>query len=150
MVGDFSYSWHWDVNEAERFIELREIVSASRKEIIVRDSGGGTGVAETWLSIYHMNNGHLYRVFRTMEDGFHFIVGDGTSEYDHRILEYPDRAWDSPAFVVVRHRKRIEPAEKGQPVRSTADCSVFQWDGATFLFANEKAATPKLCSGRGQ
>jgi hypothetical protein len=148
VVGDFSYWWHWDVNEAERFIELREIVRYGRKEIIVRDWGGGTGVAETGLSIYRMQNGSLYRVFRISEDGFHFIYGVGTSEYEHRTLEYPDHDWNAPALLVTRHLKRIEPAQEGAPVRVSRDCSVFEWDAAAFVFVKNKAAMPNLCSDR--
>src|SRR5208283_2291146 len=33
VIGDFKYWWHWDPNEAEQFIELREIVWYGRKEI---------------------------------------------------------------------------------------------------------------------
>jgi hypothetical protein len=146
VIGDFSYWWHWDANEAERLIELREIVHYGRKEIIVRDWGGGTGVAETSLSIYRMQNGALYRVFRTLEDGFHFIVGAGTSEYEHDTLEYPDHDWNAPALLVARHLKRIEPARKGAAIRVSQDCSIFRWDATAFLFVENKAAMPSLCS----
>jgi hypothetical protein len=146
VVGDFSYWWHWDPNEAERFIELREIVWAGRKEIIVRDHGGGTGLAETSLSIYRMHDGYLYRVFRTTEDGFHAIVGEGTAEYEHRTIDYPEHAWNEPAYLAVHYRKRIEPAEKGQPVRKSSSCSVFRWDAPTFVFVKDKQAAPKFCS----
>jgi hypothetical protein len=149
VVGDFSYWWHWDANEAEKFIELREIVHYGQKEIIVRDWGGGTGMAETWLSIYRMHNGSLYRVFRTLEDGFHFLYGGvGNSEYEHRTLEYPDHDRNAPAILVARRVKRIEPAKKGGAIRVSRDCSAFRWDAATFDFVANKAATPGLCSDR--
>ena len=146
VVGDFSYWWHWDANGAEKFIELRAIVRDGQKEIILRERSGGTGMAETWLSIYRMQNGSLYRVFRTMEDGFHFIVGVGTSEYEHRTLEYPDHDLKAPVLLVARHLKRIEPAQEGRRVRVSRDCSVFQWDAAAFVFVENKAALPSLCS----
>ena len=146
VVGDFSYWWHWGANEAEQFIELREIVHDGRKEIIVRDWGGVTGAAETCLSIYRMNSGSLYRIFRALEDGFHFIVGAGTSEYEYRILEYPDHDWNAPALLVARHLKRIGPAQKGVAIRVSRDCSVFRWDPSAFVFVENKAATPSLCS----
>jgi hypothetical protein len=50
IVGEFSYWWHWNANDAERLIELREIVWPGRKEIIVREQGGGTGVADPTLA----------------------------------------------------------------------------------------------------
>ena len=146
VVGDFSYWWHWEANKAEQLIELREIVHYGRKEIIVRDWGGGTGIAETWLSIYAMHNGSLYRIFRTLEDRFRFVVGAGTPEYEHRTLEYPDHDANSPALLVARHLKRIEPAQKGVAIRANRDCSVFRWDPAAFIFVESKAAMPSLCS----
>jgi hypothetical protein len=145
-VGNFSYGYHWDANEAERLIELREIVQYGRKDIIVRDRGGGTGIAETVLSIYRMHNGSLYRVFRTLEDGFHAAVGVGTAEYEHRTLEYPDHDPYTPALLVARHVKRVEPAQEGAVVRVSRDCSVFEWDAAGFVFVKKKAAMPSLCS----
>jgi hypothetical protein len=146
VIGDFSYWWHWGANEAEQLIGLREIVRNGRKEITVRDWSGGTGVTETWLSIYRMQNGYLYRVFRTLEDGFHFIVGAGTSEYEHRTLEYPDHDWNAPALLVARHLKRTEPSRKGLAFRLSRNCSVFRWDSASFSFVEDKAAMPNLCS----
>ena len=143
-IGDFTYWLYWDANEAERFVELREIVRYGRKEIIVRDHEGGTGIAETWLSIYRMQNGNLYRVFRTLEDGSY--SNGGISEFEHRTLGYPEHGLEAPAFLVARYVKRTEPAEEGSPVRVMRKCSVFRWDAAGFAFVGDKAATPKLCS----
>jgi hypothetical protein len=142
-IGDFTYWLYWDANEAERFVELREIVWDGRKEIIVRDHEGGTGISETWLSIYRMQDGRLYRVFRTLEDGYD--SHQGISEYEHRTLEYPEHYLEAPAFLVTRYVKRTEPAEGGRPVRVTRKCSVFRWDAAGFAFVEDKIATPKLC-----
>lgn len=144
VIGDFKYWWHWDPNEAEQFIELREIVWYGRKEIMVRDHEGGSGMAETTLSIYRMQDERLYRVFRTLEDGSY--SNGGTSEYEHRTLEYPEHGLEAPAFLVARYVKRTEPAEGGRPVRVMRKCSVFRWDAAGFAFVGDKAATPKLCS----
>ena len=54
QVGMFDYWWHWNADQAERLIELREIVWYGRKDIVVREQNGGTGVAETDLSIYRI------------------------------------------------------------------------------------------------
>jgi hypothetical protein len=145
MVGEFLYSWHWDANQAERFIEFREIVTYGRKEIIVRDTGGGTGFAETRLAIYRMNNGFLYRVFETTEDGFSNVVGTGTAEYEHRDIEYPDPdGADGHTFLIVRLRKHLEdgPDHKKPEIRA---CSPFSWDAVFFRFAEDKAAATTVC-----
>jgi len=135
MVGEFNYSWHWDPNQAERFIEFREIVQYGRKEIIVRDTGGGTGLAQTRLAIYRMNNGFLYRVFETTEDSVSYIVGTGVTEYEHRDIEYPDPGGaDGRTFLIVRLKR--------QGIRT---CSAFNWDALSFRFSEDKAAAATVC-----
>jgi hypothetical protein len=142
MVGTFNYSWHWDPNQAERFIEFREIVTYGRKEIIVRDTGGGTGLAETRLAIYRMNNGFLYRVFETTEDRFSNVIGTGMTEYEHRDIEYLE------AGLIVRLRKHLEdgPDHKKPEIRT---CSAFTWDAVSFRFAEDKAAAATACKKQG-
>ena len=148
VVGDFSYWYHWEPNEAERFIELREIVWSGRKEMIVRDYSGGTGVGATAISIYRMNDGFLYRVFHTTEDRHSFIIGQGSTEYEHRTIEFLEHAWNEPASIIVRYGKRTEPPEQGQPVRRSSACSVYKWDAVNFIFSEERAAPPGLCSAK--
>jgi hypothetical protein len=145
VVGEFRYSWHWSANEAERFISFREIVSHGRKEIIVRERGGGTGVAETRLSIYRMHDGLLYRAFQTIEDSFHWIVGTGTSEYEHRDVEYPEAGGASPVFLIVRSQKRTETEPPSRSVRKTVSCSVFRWNASSVVFEKDQSAVAHLC-----
>ena len=148
LVGEFSYGWHWDANEAERLIEFREIVWPGRKEIIVRERQGGTGVAETELSIYRMHNGFLYRVFHTTEDAYHYIFGAGRTEDEHRTIEYRQANADGHAFLVVHYEKRIEPDQHSRPIREIRSCSAFRWNAVSFVFVEDKTAATKLCSDR--
>jgi len=145
VVGEFRYSWHWDTNEAERFVGLREIIWPGRKEIIVRDYGGGTGVAETGLSIYRMHDGYLYRVFHMTEDAFYFIIGAGRAKYEHRTIEYPEHYENDPVFLTVHYEKRLEADPRGRPAGEVRSCSVFRWDATRFLFGEDKLAPAKLC-----
>jgi hypothetical protein len=133
MVGEFNYSWHWDPNLAERFVEFREIVRPGRKEIIVRDTAGGSGLAQTRLAIYRMNNGFLYRVFATTEDSFSNVIGTGMAEYEHREIEYLE------AGLIVRLRKHLEdgPDHKKPETRT---CSAFTWDAVAFRFVEDASA----------
>ena len=148
MVGQFSYWWHWSANEAERFIELREIVWPGRKEIIVREQGGGTGFAETNLSIYRLHKGYLYRIFQTTEDAFHYVYGGGRSEYEHRDLEYLERDNSDRVFVVVRYEKRTEFDQHSRRTQKARSCSVFRWDGASFSLGEDMAASAEFCMTR--
>jgi hypothetical protein len=148
VVGEFSYGWHWDANEAERLIEFREIAWYGRKEIIVRERGGGAGVTETALSIYRMHNGYLYRVFHTTEDAFHYVYGAGRTEYEHRTIEYRDADADGHVFLVVHYDKRIEPDQHSRPLPEVRSCSAFRWNAGSFVFVEDTTAAPKVCTGR--
>ena len=68
IVGDFSYWYLWEPAQAERFLELREIISYRSKEIVVRETSGGSNAWEIGLSIYRMHGRFLYRIFNTDEE----------------------------------------------------------------------------------
>jgi hypothetical protein len=89
-IGQFYCSWHCLADQAERLIELREIVWYGRKDIIVREQAGGTGVEETTLSIYRMYEGRLYRIFQTMEDRYDAPIGGSGTITQHRQIEFPE------------------------------------------------------------
>ena len=149
QVGSFGYSWHWNANQAERFIELREIVSYGRKDILVRITEGGTGIAETTLSIYRLSKGRLYRAFRTMEDGYRYVYGSGITVSDKRTIEYPESDSDA-RFLLVHHVSRTEPDEpsRSNPVREKKSCSVYRWEAREFTFKLDGGSGRKLCGGR--
>jgi hypothetical protein len=73
QVGAFDYSWHWNSETAERLIGLREIVWPRRKDLVVRQESGGTGVVRTDLAVYRMYNGVLFRVFN-INEGWHYAA----------------------------------------------------------------------------
>jgi hypothetical protein len=148
VTGEFSYWWHWDANEAERFLELREIVRYGRKDIIVRDTEGGTGLKVTELSIYRLNNGLLYRVFQTTEDREDWVVGTNRTDYVHRVIEFPDPDKDGNVFLVSRYQKRSEFSPRTRPDRKIGSCSAFRWDANAFVFVEDKTAAATLCRAR--
>ena len=148
-VGKFHYSWHWNSGQADRFIELREVVSYGRKDIIVREQGGGTGVSETRLSIYRMHEGRLYQIFQAIEDAFHYVLGGGETVYEERKIEYPDSDPARGKFLVVRYHKRTEldKASGRDQTRETHSCSAHRWDAEHFAFVKDGSATARLCAG---
>lgn len=150
QVGHFSYWWHWDANQAERFIELREIVKYRRKDIIVRERNGGTGVATTQLSIYRLHNGRLYRVFDTAEDEYHYIYGGGAPVTETRRIEFPEADSSGQRFLVVHHRATREPdtPTKSNPITHKSDCSAYRWDSSRFTFVLDDPAAGRLCKTR--
>jgi hypothetical protein len=148
QVGEFSYSWQWDPNVAEKLIELREIVAYRRKDLIVRERAGGTGVATTHLAIYRMHNGRLYKVFQTPEEEFYYVHGGGRTITEERQVEFPEPDSSGKRFLVVRHVKTTEPdvptrQNSRQRVRG---CSAFRWDSSRFIFARHRASAARLCN----
>ncbi len=148
VAGEFPYGYHWNPNEAERFVELREIVWYGRKDIVVRDTGGGTGILETSLSIYRMHNGLLYRIFETTEDREASILGTSMTEHEHRDISFPEHYTGDPAFLVSRYQKRTEFAEHARPDRKISSCSAFRWDAVSFVFVEDKAAAKFQCAAK--
>jgi hypothetical protein len=152
QVGSFNYWWHWNGNQAERLIELREIVSYGRKDILVRTTAGGTGVAETTFSIYRLLNERLYRAFRTIEDGYHYVYGSGKTVSDKRTIDFPEEE-SRGRFLVVHHVAKTEPNEpnKSNPINEKNSCSVYRWDSGQFAFTLDNANAGKFCrSSRGE
>ncbi len=148
QIGQFYCSWHCVADQAERLIELREIVWYGRKDIIVREQGGGTGLAETTLSIYRMYDGRLYHIFQTVEDRYDAPIGGSGTVTQHRQFEFPESDPNSGKFLVVHYRKLSEPdtGNGNGKVRETHSCTVYRWDAARFTFAEDVAAVNKLCA----
>lgn len=153
QVGSFDYWWHWDANRAERLIELREIVSNGRKDILVRTQAGGTGMAETDLAIYRMLDGKLYRVFNTIEATYHTVccgtLDTGSVIEDEREISFPDES-ESGRYIVVRHSSRKYPPDEGSSKPTTVrtrlvSCTAYRWTPEKFTFVPDKSAAPKFC-----
>src|SRR5207244_1152175 len=105
QVGAFDYSWHWNSHTAERLIGLREFVSSRRKDLVVRQESGGTGVVRTDLAVYRMHNGALYRVFNINESWEYDAIGQpGVSVYleKHGVSFYDEDTAGRPS-IMVRH-----------------------------------------------
>jgi hypothetical protein len=84
-------------------------VNYGRKDIIVRERNGGTGVATTQLSIYRLHNGRLYRVFDTAEDEYRYIYGGGATVTETRRVEFPESGSNGQRFLLIHHRATREP-----------------------------------------
>jgi hypothetical protein len=152
IVGDFSYSWHWNDEQAERFIELREIVSPGRKDIVVRTMSGGTGIVTEELSIYRVQGGRTYRVFRTESLSDYAAVGrPGVDSYtERRQLRYfvGDDA-DKPT-IAEHFTKTAMLVSRTIPTRPiarsvTSNCRAYIWDTERFQFLLDKQTGSKTC-----
>jgi hypothetical protein len=143
QIGHFTYSWHWDANQAEKLIELREIVGYGRKDIIVRERAGGTGVATTELSIYRLLDGRLYRVFNTEEDNLYAVYGTDVVVRETRRVEFPESR-----LIVVHLSTTTTPDNptKANPVRTETACAAYRWHQGRFTFIRDAAAAKQFCN----
>jgi hypothetical protein len=149
QVGAFDYSWHWNSDTAERLIGLREIVWPRRKDLIVRQESGGTGVMRTDLAVYRMYNGALYRVFDINESWEYDALGQqNVSAYleKHDVTFYDEDAAGHPS-IMVRYTKTAYPTDtSAKPKIEDLGCVAYGWDAAKFVFQPDTALTAKLCS----
>ena len=148
VIGEFTYRAPYDPNEEDRFFELREIVRYGRKDLMVRDTGHGTGIIEIHLSIYRMNNGSLYRIFQVSQDRKSSDPGNAVTEIEHRDISFPEQGRDGLVFLVSRYRKRVVYNPHTRPDRTTSSCTVFRWNSVAFVFVPDKAAGA-MCSNQG-
>ena len=146
QVGNFFYGWHWDANQAEALIELREIVEAGRKDIIVREPNGGTGFARTQVSIFRLHNSRLYRVFSAAEHELYANKENTGEATESRRIEFETDP-GLRAFLVVHHRKITKPdtPTKRNPVMEKSDCSAYRWEADRFTFVLDRPAAIRLC-----
>jgi hypothetical protein len=155
QVGEFHYWWHWNANQAEKFIELREIVLSGTKDVLVRTQNGGTGVSETELAIYRMRNGRLYRVFRIVEEGYHTVCC-GTPDTGAAIEETREVSFrenqELGSYILVRHRRMKQPPDSNSKLAKSqsraVSCTAFKWVPGKFMFEADKAATSRNCGSK--
>jgi hypothetical protein len=148
QVGAFDYSWHWKSETAERLLGLKEIVSLSQKDLVVRQESGGTGVVRTDLAIYRMYKGALYRVFKINEFWYYDAIGQ--REFSAYLEKHDVKFYDADAAgrpsIVVRHTKTEYPSDlSATPKTKTLGCIGYAWDAPRFVFQSDDAITAKLC-----
>jgi hypothetical protein len=148
QVGAFDYSWHWKSDTAERLIGLKEIVRRQRKDLVVRQESGGTGVVKTDLAVYRMYNGALYRVFNINEFWYYDAIGQqDISAYleRHDVTFYDEDAAGRPS-IVVRHTKTASlSVTSTKPKTEALSCVGYAWDAPKFAFLPDDVITTKLC-----
>lgn len=145
VVGQFGYWWHWKQDDAEHFVELHP------PYILVREIGGGTGVAGTDAKVYRLWRGALYKTIGFEERGYAAVYG--TSPLQTRTVEnqikFCDlnfspwggltlRGWEETSFTNAA----------GKEVRkavTTKSCSAYEWVPATFSFERTTRATKEAC-----
>lgn len=148
QVGAFDYSWAWNSDSAERLIGLKEIVWPRRKDLVVQQQSGGTGVMRTDVAVYRMYNGALYRVFNTTESWEYDAVGQPriSAYLEKRDVTFYDEDTAGRPSIRVQYTKTAYPAEaSAKPKTEALSCAGYAWDAVRFEFLPEPAITRKLC-----
>jgi hypothetical protein len=152
-VGQFTNAWR-SSGDLDETVQVRDVIENGRSEIMIRDSGGGTDIAETHLSIYRLQSGRLHRVFRVSEESRYRVVGaqdPETATYERAWLSYPDREEaGAPMIVVDRTKTVIGPTPELNPDRqlrvAPGVCEVYRWNGEQEGFVADSSAASTLCA----
>ena len=139
-VGRFVYSYHWNAEDAERFLEVHAPF------LLIRSFGGGTGGISTESRVYRLWKGALYETLNFTE---HFYVWTArapgvASEETHRSIVFHPGGISSETALQVRTETRttFRSSRKAETNRS---CDGYRWSSATFSFQSNKQATQTLC-----
>lgn len=134
LIGRFFYWWHWNPEEARHLLELREIVTPGVKDIVVREIGGGTGIAEESTSIFRVRQGALARVFQTVTNSETAMFGAGSerSRSVRTSLDFIARTQETPAAISALTSVAETSATTSEVIQRK--CVVMQWDEASFRF----------------
>jgi len=125
-------------------------VSSSRKDIIVRVVGGGSGLETTELAVYRILQGRLYRVFQTIERTNYGTAGPGYAggwHSEQRQFFFPERPPGQEPLMVLHHTKTACGTDR-ETRRTGSSCSVYVWRSARFTFERDPQSEPNYCDAK--
>jgi hypothetical protein len=151
-IGDFLLWYMWTANDADRMLELRNIVDFDHQDIIIRLTAGGSDIQkETELNMYRLYKGRLYRTFETTEE---FALrrfsepGAEMIEDERNDIYYPEPEQGKDAYFVVRRSKQTMPSSEWgilERPRKIVDCVPYRWDPIKYLFVADRSASSNFC-----
>ena len=136
-----------------RTMDMQSLIEDGRSELIIRDSDGGTDIAETHVSIYRLEGGHLRRVFRVTAEAKYRVVGAqgaGTATYERAWLYYPDRKIAGAPIIVVSRAKAVigstPDLELDRKLRiAPSACEVYCWNTVRREFVVDDSRASIFC-----
>ena len=157
-IGRFVCWCRYESNPMEGFIELRPVLHWPQTEILVHDSGGGSGLYTRNLSVYRIRNSRLEQIFDTEDKR---VDGHPTQNTDYGTLtetRIDYRTLDNTSALAVVRLESIEPwvppdASKGiyppplevyKSVRRIG-CEVLLWDNGKAAFVRSRKWTASYC-----
>jgi len=137
-AGKFEYWWHWNPDDAEKFVEIHPPF------ILFRSVEAGAAGNETDAGIYRLWRGQLYKTFSTEKPQDSAATGPART-VDYRIA-FRAESFSPWTLLEVRKTETITPAPPSQakPVRKRS-CLGYEWIPATFSFAVSNRATRSVC-----
>ncbi len=129
-------------------VDLREVVEAGASDLVIEEAAGGAGggLAQTELSVYHLVDGRLLRVYAAVS--FVSVCAD-----ESRRVEFPRAESGERGYVVERltanwQSRRAPPVcGKAKPVLQR--CTAYRWDPeAGRMVADGSAVGARRCRGR--
>ncbi len=151
----------YEADPLARFIELRTLVDPGRRDLIVRDSLGGTGVYWRDAIMYRMKTGSLHEVLRIHEEKRNC---DPTAPPERRgcsvtraSVSFLQQAASRRVVVsTVQGQLPVPPPQRGEPpvypppgddLRAVipVGCQGYAWDASRFRFAEDPRTTSIYC-----
>jgi hypothetical protein len=152
-IGRFTDGWR-NIGDLDRLVTFRDIVTLGRSELIIRDSGRGTGLSDARLSIYRLRRGELRLVFQTRERARYQVVGLGSPAVtmEQAWLSYPEtKPGESPVIVVDRAAVNLRaPSERNAERllrRAKITCGVYRWEERREEFVVADPLKSRFCDG---
>jgi hypothetical protein len=149
---DFSCWCKYERSPLDSFVELRGWKGPGDEQtrlIVIRASGGGTGLYERSLAMFALHGLEIKSVFSVVEERRECDWPDGHCESKHVIIE---EGKGSPQSLVAREiRDKRDEARLGSdeswwaglPVSS---CEGYAWNASDFKFVRNSEATAKNCA----
>lgn len=152
QIGVFNCWCRYEVNPLEGFIELRSVLRWPQTDVLVHESGGGSGLYTRELSVFHIQRRQLEQIYETTDkrEDCHPTQNKEYCTLTEARIEY-NRLSDKPAIIKVE-LESIEPVpskfslalEVYKDVRRLG-CQVLLWDAAKGAFIESRQWSQSYC-----
>jgi hypothetical protein len=126
-----------------------EKASEPRQLLLVRGSGGGTGLYERSLGVFALDGFRVRSVFETTEERRECPWPEGDCKLDHTIITFDTRV---ERRVLITHKihvsmrpDNLRDAESWWIGIPPSSCETYQWDSNGFKFIESRAASVDYC-----
>ena len=137
--GNSGYRWHWDPNTAEQVVELHPPF------VMVRETGGGTGIWSTDATLFRLWRGRLYKTFAVTEGREATRYGTDPLE---TVLETAKLTISQHEIGVRTEKTSLFTDGNGKQVRkplTKSECKAYRWNLPTLTFEPDAKVTEVLC-----